>query len=211
MKKSAFNLLIYGISIVLLLLIFYSLIDKFVFSERKHAINLDRTVETHQADIVYGDLHSPQTIYVYFSYKCGYCKRFFRDVFPHLKKNYIEKGELKLVLKLVEARQDLDMMYALQVESGLYQFGEYDAFHKLLLHDSNVVNTDEFKDLCLDILSSNSELAQYVFEGKALKDLNRNYQEYEELKLTGTPSFIIKKKLYKGYLEYSELKEILED
>jgi len=211
MKKKAFNLLMYGISIVLLVLIFCSLMDNFIFSEGKQVIDLEQPVERHQGDIAFGDSHSTQTVYVYFSYKCGYCKRFFREVYPSLKQNYIDKGELQLVLKLVEASQDPGMKYALQVALGVQQFGEYDAFHKLLLHDSKVVYTEDFKLLCDDILASNSEIAQYVLEGNALDCLEGNFREYEDMKLSGTPSFIINQKLYKGYLNFNEFEELLKN
>jgi len=211
MKKISFNQLMYGISVVLLVFIFYSLIDKFFLKESKRPIDLDQVVTTHENDIVFGDQNSPKSVYVYFSYKCGYCKRFFREVFPQLKTNYIDKGKLKLVLKLVEASEDVDMLYALQVAVGVNKFGQVEKFHELLLHDSRVVYTDEFKDLCDDFVRANSDIAECVLGGNANEYLKSNYQEYVDLNLTGTPSFIFNQQLYKGYMEYSEFENILKN
>ena len=199
----------YGISIVLLLVICYSIADKFLLKNPNRAIDLDRTIVTHENDIVYGDPHSPATVYVYFSYKCGYCKRFFKEVYPKLKTNFLDTEKLYLVVKLVEAGQDQDMMDALQVAISVNKFGEFEKFHELLLHNSKVVYTDDFKELCDDIVSANSDIAEYILNNKAYDYLKGNHQEYVDLKLTGTPGFIINQKLYKGYLEYSEFENIL--
>lgn len=209
MKKISFNQLMYGISAILLLCIIYTVIDKFIINDPKQPIDLDQTVATQENDIVFGDPNSPKTIFMFSSYKCGYCNQFFREVFPKLQTNYINKGNLKIVVKLIEPSGDAQMMYALQVAISVNKFGQFKEFHELLLHDLKVVYTDDFKDLCDDIVKSNSDIAQFIFEDNAKEYLKGNYQEYVDLNLTGTPSFIINQKLYKGYLDYSEFEQIL--
>jgi protein-disulfide isomerase len=189
--------------------IILTILNKYVFKDPHSPIHLNQNVTTNRNDIIFGNPNSPETIYMFSSYKCGYCRQFFRTVYPKLKANYIDKGNLKLVVKLVEPSQDPDMMYALEVGIGINQFGDFRKLHELLLHDNNVVYTDDFKDLCDDVLRTNSDIAECILKETVHNYLKENNREFTELKLTGTPSFIINQKLYKGYLEYNEIEKII--
>ena len=50
-------------------------------------------------DIMQGKADAPVTIVEYASMTCGHCAAFHRDVYPMLKKDFIETGKVKFVLR----------------------------------------------------------------------------------------------------------------
>ena len=50
-------------------------------------------------DTVYGEEDAPVTIVEYASMSCSHCQAFYQDVFGEIKKNYIDKGKVKLVFR----------------------------------------------------------------------------------------------------------------
>ncbi len=50
-------------------------------------------------DLVYGDPNAKVTIVEYASMTCPHCARFHNEVFPKLKKKYIETGKVKLIYR----------------------------------------------------------------------------------------------------------------
>ncbi len=50
-------------------------------------------------DPVLGDKNAPLTLIEFSDYECPFCKRYFTDTFPELKKNYIDTGKLKMVFR----------------------------------------------------------------------------------------------------------------
>ncbi len=50
-------------------------------------------------DVVEGSANAPVTIVEYASMTCSHCAAFHRDVYPELKKNYIDTGKAKFILR----------------------------------------------------------------------------------------------------------------
>ena len=50
-------------------------------------------------DIVQGDANAPVTIVEYASMTCSHCAAFHHEVYPTLKKNYIDTGKVKFILR----------------------------------------------------------------------------------------------------------------
>ena len=50
-------------------------------------------------DIVLGDPNAPVTIIEYASFTCPHCKNFHEGTFKKLKKNYIDEGKVKFILR----------------------------------------------------------------------------------------------------------------
>jgi len=52
-------------------------------------------------DMTIGDATAPVTIVEYAMFTCPHCAEFYKDVFPKLKAEYIDKGKVKLVFREV--------------------------------------------------------------------------------------------------------------
>ncbi|WP_371170095.1 DsbA family protein [Aliiroseovarius sp. 2305UL8-7] len=66
------------------------------------AQSADAEVEVELApDMVLGDADAPVTVIEYASFTCPHCANFHETVFKELKKNYIDTGKIKFVLREV--------------------------------------------------------------------------------------------------------------
>lgn len=203
-----FNRIIYITSFVLIVLLCYVVINKFVSTPNK-AVKANTEVIQKEFDITFGNPNANQSIFIYTSYKCGYCRRFFMEVYPLLKEYYLDKNQINLVIKLIEPNQDPEMIDALQLAISVNKFGRFDKLHELLLHDYRIVYTDDFKVLCDDFTKNNSEIEKHFYDNEDHKYLKENYQEFIDLNLTGTPSFVINQHIHKGFKSFEELEEII--
>jgi protein-disulfide isomerase len=50
-------------------------------------------------DPVLGNKNAPLTLIEFSDYECPFCKRYFTDTFPEIKKNYVDTGKLKIVYR----------------------------------------------------------------------------------------------------------------
>ena len=207
-NMNKFNRIIYIISFILFALLCYIVVNKFVITPNK-AVKTNVEIYSKEFDIIFGNPDANQSIFVYTSYKCGFCRRFFHEVYPLLKEHYLDNNKINLVIKLIEPNQDPEMVDALQLAISVHKFGRFDKLHELLLHDYRIVYTDDFKILCDDFTKNNSEIEKHFYDNENHKYLKENYQEFIDLNLTGTPSFVINKHIYKGFKNFEELEEII--
>jgi len=61
--------------------------------------NLQIPDEFNLEEIVIGDEKAPHTVIVYSSFSCNHCSKFHREEFPKLKRDYIDKGLVKVILR----------------------------------------------------------------------------------------------------------------
>lgn len=204
------NRIIYIISFILFVIICYIIVNKLILNPKTHS-QVSIKIQTNESDIIFGNHDAANSIYMYSSYKCGFCRNFFKEVYPKLKDNYLDKGKLNLIVKLIEPDKDIDMLYALQVAVSVHKYGQFDKLHELLVHNYKVVYTNDFKSLCEDFMQNNTEIAKSVLENNNYEYLKANYNEFTDLKLSGTPTFLMNQQIYKGYKNYEEFENIIEN
>ena len=83
-------------------------------SKAPKPVTLKNTVTEKPEDVVFGYKAAPATVFMYASYQCTYCRYFFAWTYPELKKNYLDTGKLKLVVKWLDFGERPQMLNALQ-------------------------------------------------------------------------------------------------
>lgn len=200
MIKSIFLKFIgYLFTLILAILVIYILLKKYYSDDSLTVLN--EQVEIYDNDIVIGDFESQLSIIMYYSYYSASGKQFYETVFPILKKDYIDKGKVKLIIKLIEPSEHPDMLLALQTAICLNQYGKVDKFHNLLLFNPLVVHTEEFNQLIDDYINVNPELAECILNSNNFSDIIRNNNDFYKLNIKGTPTFVIHDKVLLGTKE----------
>ncbi len=171
---------------------------------------LTHKVEQKEEDVVFGDFVASQTIFLYASYDCDYCRYFFSRTYPDLKTNFLDNGKLKLVVKWVDFDENQQMMFALQAASCIGRFGVYEKYHQLLLVNPAVVFTEDFTQLIDDIMEDNSEIAECILNNTDYEYIRSNVNEFRENKLTGTPTFVMNNHAYSGFISYENFKKLID-
>lgn len=160
-------------------------------------------------DVVFGSNDASHTLFLYASYNCKFCRYLFLKTFPKLKENYLDKGILKVVIKWTEFSEDEKSMYSLNVGSCVYQHGTYETYHKLLLTNPTVIAGDDFQELVFDLMEDNNEIAECILNNTDYSYLRNNIKEFRKLGFTGTPTMVMNKHAYGGYVSFEHLNSII--
>lgn len=178
-------------------------------SSGKSGETITHEVLQKTGDVVLSDDSAPHTVFMYASYNCDFCRYFFSRTYPDLKKNYLDKGKLKLVIKWVDFNDNPQVLYSLQAASCISRFGVYEKFHQLLLVNPDVVFTEDFAQLIDDIMEDNSEIAQCILQNNEYEYLRGNVKEFRENNFSGTPTFVLNNHVYEGFISYENFVKLL--
>ncbi len=206
-KLDKHHLIAYSISLVLVVLIGYKLWQ--YFTPSTHVVTLQESPEPKPLDIVFGSDTASLTVYMYASYSCTFCRQFFTDVYPELKKEFIENNRVKLVMRLLENTNHPDALNAAKTAICINRYGYFDKLHELLLTNSRVIFTPEFRDMVNDFTARDNLVAECILGGQADDYILQIRNEFRKFGLSGTPTFIINRNVYPGYRSYQEFRKII--
>lgn len=168
--------------------------------------------DTDLPEIFYGDSNSKIEVVEYLSMTCIHCGNFMNKVFPEIKKNYIDNGKVKwvvrefpldpvafgisMILRTVPKEQYLPLMdlFLRQQETWMNSNDKIGEFLKI----TNQVGINRDK---IETIFKNDEL----------------YQKLEKIKkaaidagVNGTPSFFINGSLQVGEMLFDDFKKIVD-
>ena len=164
--------------------------------------------------IVSGDQNAKITIIAYESLTCSYCANFHKDVYPSLKKDFIDTGLVKIEFrhfpldiaalnasKISLCKQD----QSLEILEKLYSNQQAWIKGKEIEEVNN--NLKEFLkkagfDIDFEKCINNKEIEDYV--------LNDRIEGTKNFKVNSTPTIIINNEKFEKSLNYKNLKKTLE-
>jgi protein-disulfide isomerase len=179
----------------------------------------DRTVEMATVlkpgalpELTVGD-PSGVPVVEYGSLTCPHCATFSREIFPELKKDYIDTGKVRFIFREF-SRNSLDVAAFLLARC----VGDDKAFAAVELLFSQQ-DKWAFVDKPLEPLIAAMRPAGLTHDQAmaCLKDQSKadamvavGKRATDEIKMTGTPTFVINGKVYGGELSIDQLKAILD-
>ena len=164
--------------------------------------------------ITEGEESAKITIIAYESLTCGYCANFHKDVFPELKKDFIDKGLVKIEFrhfpldlaafnasKIAQCNNDgsssiMNILYSGQKKWARGKTPEEATGYLKKFLESENVNLDF--DKCL----SDKAIEDYI--------LNDRIEGVKKFEVNATPTIIINDKKFDKALNYKNLKKYLE-
>ena len=165
-----------------------------------------------------GDPYAPITIYEYSSFGCGHCADFHLNTLQKLDKDYIQTGKVKVAL--VYFPIDKKSMQAAMIASCIPD-EEYHDFVKTVFNKQRewALSTKAEEVLAgyasVHGISKISALECVKNDKIASEILGNRQQGITELKITGTPTFVIDdgkhQDVITGSPAYSDLKKYLDE
>jgi|GEM_PF-351593 len=151
------------------------------------------TVSVEKGRPTLGSSEAPVTVVEFTDYQCPFCRRFVQSTFPLLKRDYIDTGKVRWVIR--------DMPLALHpaarkaAQAG-HCAGEQDKFWEMrdtLFRNSANLDSKHLRkyaqDLSLDISAFDACLAS----DRHLAEIDEDGQEANRVRITGTPTFVVGK------------------
>ncbi len=161
-----------------------------------------------------GDIDAKINLILYESLTCGHCADFHKKIYPELKKDFIEKGLVKIEFRSFP----LDMMaFNASKIAHCKNDGNSKILHFLYMNQNkwvkgstieeantnlkNLLDSEKF-DLNFDKCINNKEIEDHVLEDRI--------EGVKKFDVNATPTLIINDKKFDKPLDYKNLKKTLE-
>ena len=164
--------------------------------------------------IISGNENAKITIIIYESLTCSHCASFHKEVYPELKKNYIDTGLAKIEfrnfpldiaalnaskLAQCESNQSLEILEALYSNQQTWVKGS--TIEELNTNLKKFIEKKGFK-LNFDKCINDKEIENFILEDRI--------EGTKKFKVNATPTIIINNKKFEKSLNYKNLKKSLE-
>ena len=175
------------------------------------------SIEVKSKEVGIGDVNSKVTIKVFSSLTCPACANFHSKIFYQIKEEFIDKGLVRfehhpfpLDLAALNAemivRCHVDNIKKFELLGKIYKKQKFWASGS----DINKIN-DSIKKIGLESNLNNKDMDDCLKdENKQDEILNQRIDAQKKYEIGSTPTIFINEKKYKGKVEYSKFKKVLE-
>lgn len=163
-------------------------------------------------EIAMGRADAPVTIIKYMSLTCPYCRRFQAQTFPVLKRDYIDKGHVRFILREFPIGfQSGHATIALRCAGPERYFALYDKFlAQQPAWVSQEVRLDPIFKVAAQVGMARSQF-DACFKDQAMIDgLRATKERGRLLGIIGTPNFFINGKLVKKVIDIDDIRAIVD-
>lgn len=146
------------------------------------------------AKYVLGKSDAPLTMVEFTDYQCPFCGRFEATTFPEIKRNYIDTGKLRLILR------DLPLSdmhpFALKAAQSAHCAGDQGKFwemKELAFKNQGKIDVDSLAGYAKDLALNGDIFKSCMTDGKHMKEISDEAKYAQSLGINGTPTFILGK------------------
>ena len=164
--------------------------------------------------IVSGNENAKISIIAYESLTCSHCANFHKDVYPQLKKEYIDTGLAKIefrhfplgamafnAAKIAQCKQSQSLEILESLYSGQQEWNKGNTIEEANNHLKKYLQKQGF-NINFEKCINNKEIEDFV--------LNDRIEAAKKFKVNATPTIIINGKKFEKSLDYKNLKKSLE-
>ncbi len=139
---------------------------------------------------ILGDLKAPVTMVEFTDYQCPFCRKFYLAAYKELKKQYIDTGKLRFVLR------DLPLgfhQYAKPAAVSAHCAGEQDKFWQMhdALFQGGKYNPADILGYAKTIGLENDAFKSCLSSGRYKEGIEQDVKDANKAGITGTPGFVI--------------------
>lgn len=146
------------------------------------------------------------TIYEFFDYNCGYCKRAFDDI----QKVTNEDKNVKFVFLEMPILGPTSFTAA-QMSMAAHKQGKYVEYHTKLMSFRGQKTADALKNIAKEVGLDVSQLEKDANSSKIKQHIAKSTDFAKEVGVRGTPAFIVGDELIRGYVGVDVLKSKIAD
>ena len=175
------------------------------------------SIEVKSKEVGIGDVNSKVTIKVFSSLTCPACANFHSKIFYQIKEEFIDKGLVRFEhhpfpLDLAALNAEIIVRCHVDNTKKFKLLGKIYEKQKLWAvgSDINKIN-DSIKKIGLESNLNNKDMDNCLRDEKKQDEiLNQRINAQKKYEIGSTPTILINEKKYKGKVEYSEFKKVLE-
>lgn len=170
-------------------------------------------------DVILGDPNAPVTIIEFSDYQCPFCGKFFQEAEPLIRKNYVETGKAKMVLKDL-AFLGPESKAAAQAAECAKDQGKYWQYHDALFeaeikdNKENNGNLDRnlFEKIASDLKMNTEKFLSCFDSKKYATEVENDIKEAQSaMERTSTPTIFINDKMIQGAYPYATFSQAIDE
>lgn len=163
-------------------------------------------------EMAMGRADAPVTIIKYASLTCPYCRLFHAEVFPRLKRDYIDTGRVRFIIREFPiGRSSGNATIALRCAAPDKYFELYGKFlQQQASWVSQDVRLDAIHKVAAQVGLSRAEFDACLANQDMIAGLEWIKDRGRTLGVIGTPNFFVQGRLVKKVLSYDELKAMID-
>ena len=163
-------------------------------------------------DIAIGRPDAPVTIIKYGSLTCPFCRKFQLDVFPTLKREYIDTGKVRFILREFPiGMQSGAATIAMRCAPPSKHLALYEKFlNQQSAWVSQEVRRDPIFKIASQVGMTRAEFDACYENRSMIAALNSIKERGRTLGVIGTPNFFIQGKLVKSTLDMAKIRELVD-
>lgn len=172
------------------------------------------------AKFVLGKNDAPLTMVEFTDFQCPFCGRFESMTFPQLKKDYIDTGKMRLILR--DLPLDGLHPYAVKAAQSVRCAGDQGKFWEMkdtVFRNQNRLDNDALEGYAKELALNMDTFKSCMTSGSHLQEIGDDAQYAQSLGISGTPTFVIGKtagervegRVIPGALPYANFKSVLDE
>lgn len=163
-------------------------------------------------EIVIGRADAPVAIVEYASLTCPHCAKFHKDVYPQLKREYLDTGKVRLIMREFPIGRTSGMativMRCAKPERQLELIGKFFAQQSTWV--SQEVRLDPIFDVAKQVGMTRAEFDACRQNQSIIEALKATKERGRKLGIIGTPNFFIQEKRIKSTLTMDDIRAHVE-
>jgi protein-disulfide isomerase len=162
-----------------------------------------------------GQENAPVTIIEYSDFNCGFCKKFHADTFSRIVDDYVKTGQVKVSYKHYPFLAQSSVWKAEAAECAAEQ-GKFWDYHNALFDGRVSGQGDELAvkqaltQLAGELQLDATQFNECMTAGKATTLVQADATEGQQMRVQGTPTFLINGKLLVGAQPYEAFKQAID-
>ncbi|MEK7641282.1 MAG: DsbA family protein [Patescibacteria group bacterium] len=169
-------------------------------------------------DVILGSAGAPVTIVEFGDYQCPFCGRFFTDVEPRLREDYIKTGKARMVYRdfAFLGPESVDAAMASQCAAEQKAFWSFhDALYAAEVKDG-VEHNGNLNEQLFKTIASGLKLDRALFDNclsskKYFKEIEKDYNDGIAAGVRGTPATYVNGKMISGAASYDSFKSAVDE
>jgi protein-disulfide isomerase len=168
-------------------------------------------------DVVLGDIKAPVTFFEYGDYQCPFCGRFFQQIEPSLRDEYVKTGKVKMVFKSFQFLGPESLAAAEAAECAKDQskfWGYHDALYTAEIADGKESNGNLNRELFMKIAGNlgmdTAAFANCIDTKKYAAQVQQDIADGQAVGVNSTPTSFVNGQMLQGALPYAQFKAVID-
>lgn len=180
--------------------------NKFVYNllTEQKKLEQNKIVEN---DLVIGDEKAPKTIIMYTRFDCSVCMNFFTDVYPEIYTQFIEKGELRFVVRNLVHPSKKETLYFSKCALLAHYNGFFNEYMEGVAQIGSSLDTLAVEQIMLENLECEDDLYAFINDKGREQQMFDIAQEHRSSGISATPTFFMGTKKVVGHRKFGFFKK----